>query len=182
MNSFNLVKIMSRNASLKNKRKYYIRNNLGFSITSLMVATAITAILASVATPNIIEIMNAYKLRMASSDLVSYVNMAKTRAAKSNRQWHIDLDPIGFNGYQIYYENTGGEKVIVASVNFGACKNDSTYAKCYGNIEYKSPDSSSICAEKEFVFSPNGLTNICSATIATQKYDGYYRTAIPRGL
>jgi Tfp pilus assembly protein FimT len=143
-----------------------------------MITVAVIAIITGIAAPNIKGIMQRYRLRTASTDLVSYVNMAKTRAAKHNRQWHIDLNPIGFNGYQVYYNNTGGVKVVVASINFDTCEDKSMYEKCYVSIIYKSPDDSSVCAEKEFVFSSNGLTNICAATIAIKQHDDYYRVGL----
>jgi Tfp pilus assembly protein FimT len=173
-----LAKTMYKLLRLKNRYRFYIRNAFGFSITDMMIAVAIISIIAAVATPNIQGIMQGYKIKMAISDLVSYVNIAKTRAAKTNLQWHIDLDPSGFDGYQIYYNNTGGNKIVVASVNFDACNDKGKYDKCYGGVEYKSSDSSSICAEKEFVFFPSGLTNICSVTLTHKQSDNYYRVGL----
>ena len=163
---------------LNKRRQYNIENDFGFSITDLMVAIAVIAIIATIATPNIKGLIQGYKLKMAASDLISYVNMAKARAAKDNRQWNIDLSPIGFNGYQVYYNDENGNKVAVKSVNFDTCTDKLTFDKCYGNIEYKSPDSTNICLENEFVFFPNGLTNICSATIALKQHENYYRVSL----
>ena len=158
------------------KHIYSVSNNAGFSLTDLMIVTAIISVIAGVATPNIKNIMQAYKLRMASTDLVSYMNMAKTRSAKQNLQWNIDLNPSVFNGYEVYYNDAHNKKVVVASINFNACDNKSLYNKCYGgDILYRSPDQSSMCATKELKFFPNGLTNVCSIFLSNKRHNGYHR-------
>jgi Tfp pilus assembly protein FimT len=141
-----------------------------------MIAIAIIAIISGIATPNIRDMIQAYRLRMASTDLVSYMNMAKTQSAKQNRQWNIDLNPTEFNGYNVYYIDTKDEKIVVASINFNACDNKSIYNRCYGgSIAYGSPDQSTMCATKELNFFPNGLTNVCSIFLSNKRHNGYYR-------
>src|SRR5687767_13017289 len=117
----------SKNLSLKYMYRCYSSNSWGFSLVDIMITIAVIAIITGIAAPNIKGIMQSYRLRTASTDLVPYVNMTKTRAAKHNRQWHIDLNPIEFNGYQVYYNDTGGVKVVVASINFDTCEDKSMH-------------------------------------------------------
>ena len=60
--------------------------------------------------------VHGYKLRMASTDLVSYMNMAKIKATKTGLVWKINLDPPGFTGYEVYYIDAGKD-ISVAKVN-----------------------------------------------------------------
>jgi Tfp pilus assembly protein FimT len=141
-----------------------------------MIVLSIVAILASLATPNIKTLAQSYKLRMASTDLVSYMNMAKVKATKQNYQWSIDFNPIGFAGYEVFYEDENGKEISVAKINFGACDSRARYTKCYdSDINFNSPSISETCDTPEFQFNPNGLTNIGCKFISNKEHTGYYR-------
>jgi prepilin-type N-terminal cleavage/methylation domain-containing protein len=153
-------------------------NHFGFTIIEVMIILSIIAIVASIATPNIKHLVHSYKLRMASTDLISYMNMAKIRATKQNDTWTINFAPFGFSGYEVFYTDENG-KHVVAKVNFNTCNSKSNYTKCYNNdINFNSPSLSETCDTTEFQFNPNGLTNIGCMLISNKEHTGYYRVGL----
>jgi Tfp pilus assembly protein FimT len=164
------------------KNKVYInnfRNNCGFTIIDILIILSIIAILASLSTPNIKKLMHSYKLRMASTDLISYMNMAKIRATKQNHPWTINFSPVGFTGYEVFYTDENGKNVTIAKINLNTCNSRSNYTKCYGSdINFKSPSLSETCDTTKFRFSPNGLTNTGCIFISNKEHTGYYRVGL----
>ena len=156
-------------------------NSAGITIIEIAVVLAIIAILGSVATPTVKRMVDSYKLRMASTDLISYMNMAKTKATKQNYTWTIDFAPAGFNGYEVFYTDNNGIKQNPpeARVNFSTCGKNATYSRCYDNdINFTSPSVSEICDTTEFRFTPNGLTNIGCIFLSNKDHTGYYRVEL----
>ena len=154
-------------------------NSTGITLVEIMVVLAIVAILSSVATPMVKRMVDSYKLRMASTDLISYMNMAKTKATKQNYTWTIDFAPVGYNGYEVFYTDNLGIKRTEVRVNLSTCSKKSTYTKCYDNdINFSSPSVSEVCDATEFRFNPNGLTNVGCVFISNKKHTGYYRVEL----
>ena len=148
----------------------------GFSIVDMLIVLSIITILASLATPNVKNLMQSYKLRMASTDLISYMNMAKIRSTKQSYPWVFNFNPAGFVGYEIFYTNSRGDNITVAKVNFNSCDGKSNYTTCYNSdINFQSPSLSETCDTSEFRFNPNGLTNVGCVFISNKAHTGYYR-------
>ena len=161
----------------KNKTyKCNIINTYGFTIIDLIIVLSIISILASLSTPNIKNLIHSYKLKMASTDLISYINMAKTKSIKQTYPWRINFNPLGFVGYEVLYTDIKGNNITVAKVNFKECDNKSNYTKCYNSdINFQSPSLSETCDTTEFQFNPNGLTNVGCIFISNKEHTGYYR-------
>ena len=154
-------------------------NSAGITIVEILVVLAIIAILSSVASPTVKRMMDSYKLRMASTDLISYMNMAKTKATKQNYTWTIDFAPVGYNGYEVFYTDNLGVKHTEVKVNLSTCSKKATYTKCYDNdINFSSPSVSEICDATEFRFNPNGLTNVGCVFISNKEHTGHYRVGL----
>ena len=115
---------------------------------------------------------------MASTDLISYMNMAKIKATKQNYTWTVDFAPAGFTGYEVFYTDDNGVKQNPPEVRvkFNACGKKAYYTKCYDNdINFIGPSFSGVCDATEFRFNPNGLTNVGCVFISNKEHTGYYR-------
>jgi type IV fimbrial biogenesis protein FimT len=79
-----------------------MRKNSGFSAFELAVALAIMAILAAFAMPQYLNWLRSYRLRGATTNLVSDIEMAKIRAIRENSfvAVHFSAD-----GYTIFVDN-----------------------------------------------------------------------------
>jgi Tfp pilus assembly protein FimT len=142
-----------------------------------MIVVGIFSILATLATPNIKKQMQAYKLKSASTDLVSYIQRAKSRSAKDNEQLTINFEPFGYIGYEIKDSN---DKILTA-VNFGKCDDfPQRFDRCYGaDVEYKSPNSGEDSYDNVTItFRPNGLTTGGYICLANKDNSRYYRISL----
>jgi len=77
----------------------------GFTIYELLTVMGIVAILAMIATPNMISWRNEIKLRGASNNLRADLQMAKLRAL---RDMTIVAVVFNVNGYNIFLDNGAG--------------------------------------------------------------------------
>lgn len=153
------------------------KRDKGFSITDVVIAMSIAAIISAFATPNLKMLVKGYKLRSASNDLVAFIQITKIRAAKTNETWTINFNPTGYIGYEIL----DGLGRIVSSINFGICSGDSiVFERCYdGDIQYIHPESGMHPYNNEIItFSPNGITSEGYISISDNYKVKYYRIRI----
>jgi prepilin-type N-terminal cleavage/methylation domain-containing protein len=161
--------------------KFSIRNQVGVTLTEVMIAVGIFAILAALATPNIKKQMQTYKLKSASTDLVSFIQRAKSQSAKDNVPLTINFNPDGYTGYEIK-DITSDPIRVITRVNFGKCDNSSQlFSRCYGSdVAYKSPPA----AEEDsydnvtITFKPNGLTTGGYVCLTNKDNSRYYRVSL----
>jgi prepilin-type N-terminal cleavage/methylation domain-containing protein len=162
--------------------KFSIRHQIGVTLTEVMIAVGIFAILAALATPNIKKQMQTYKLKSASTDLVSFIQKAKSQSAKDNVELTIDFNPDGYTGYEIK-DMTSDPIRVITRVNFGKCDNSSEklFSRCYGSdVSYKSPPG----AEEDsydnvtITFKPNGLTTGGYVCLTNNDNSRYYRVSL----
>jgi len=136
---------------------------LGFSMLDLLIAMALISILAGIATPGINRWMTTYRLKSASTDIFSNMQLAKLGAVKENRPWSIDFTA---SGYQVL----NGKGETVKDINFGE--------EYSGNILYKNPEGGGTVGQDPLIFNPNGTTNNIAdgyVYITNQNNTGYYR-------
>ena len=160
--------------------KFSIRHQIGFTLTEVMIAVGIFAILATLATPNIKKQMQTYKLKVASTDLVSYIQRAKSQSAKDNVSLTINFEPDGYIGYEVVDLNSDPINVITR-VNFGTCDNSpDRFDRCYGaDVAYKSPDSAEDSYDNAMItFRPNGLTTGGYICLTNKHSSRYYRISL----
>jgi prepilin-type N-terminal cleavage/methylation domain-containing protein len=158
--------------------KFNIRYQIGFTLTEVIIAIGIFAILATLATPNIKKQMQTYKLKSASTDLVSFIQRAKSQSAKNNEQLTINFDPTGYTGYEI----KDSDNRVISAVNFGQCDHSlQLFERCYGtDIEYKSPPESDSNSydNATITFKPNGLTTGGYICLTNKNKSRYYRVSL----
>ena len=163
---------------MRNNKNFYYRYQFqfGFSIADIMIVTAVIAIISTVSTPNIKKMIYGYKLKIASTDLTSYIRRSKMGAAKDNSVWTINFDPIGFTGYQV----KDGSGRVIANINFDSCNNDANiYTRCYnGDILYQNPADSTIFDQAILRFQPTGLTDQGYAFLSNKLRTHYHRIGL----
>ena len=161
--------------------KFRIRHQLGVTLTEIMIAVTIFAIMAALATPNIKKQMQTYKLKSASADLVSFIQKTKSQSAKDNVELTINFNPDGYTGYEIK-DMTSDPIRVITRVNFGKCDNSSKlFSRCYGtDVSYKSPPG----AEEDsydnvtITFKANGLTTGGYVCLTNKDNSRYYRVSL----
>lgn len=79
-----------------------MRNKSGFSAFELACALAIMAVIAAFVTPQYIKWLHAYRLRGATTNLVSDLEMAKIRAIRENAFVAVEFEA---DRYTIYVDN-----------------------------------------------------------------------------
>lgn len=62
------------------------RRNAGFSLVELMVTVAVIAILAAVATPSLVSVVNNNRLAAQSNEMVASLQIARSEAVRMNAQ------------------------------------------------------------------------------------------------
>jgi type IV fimbrial biogenesis protein FimT len=77
-----------------------MRNNKGFTLMELMVATAIVALMAAIAIPGMISWFPRYRLDSGSRDLYDIVQFARIRAVKQNISTGVIIDT-GNDSYEL---------------------------------------------------------------------------------
>lgn len=85
---------------MKNTSRYSRNGKQGFTLIECMIVVAIIAILAAIATPNIMRWLPDKKLKAAARDLYSNMQRAKTIAIRSNNNTAIIFDTAN-NWYEL---------------------------------------------------------------------------------
>ena len=91
-----------------------MRNRSGFSAFELACALAIMAVIAALVMPQYLKWLRAYRLRGATTNLVSDLEMAKIRAIRENAFVAVEFES---DRYTIFVDNgepsgTGGDWVL----------------------------------------------------------------------
>lgn len=80
----------------------------GFTVTELMIATVITAILAGLAAPSFQELIEVQRAKSAASDLLIVLTRARSEAIKRNAEVTLSAKSANWtNGWQIPDPVTG---------------------------------------------------------------------------
>lgn len=138
----------------------------GFSLVELMITLAIFGIIATVGAPSFLSWSKNYRLKSASNDLYSHMQIAKIGAVKANMPWTVNFNQNGIRGYNI----KDGLGKIVKNVDFDAKYNH--------EIQYKAPTSSTEYDSSTLTFNPNGTSNSGFAYISNKTKSGYYKVGL----
>ena len=84
-----------------------IRKNSGFTITELMTAIAVVAIILSIAVPNIIGWLPKYRLSSAARNILSAIEFTRLTAVQQYADAEIQFNP----GSSSYTVSVGGRTV-----------------------------------------------------------------------
>ena len=82
-----------------------MRKNAGFTLTEVMVAIAVIAILAGLAVPNFIGWLPNYRLRSGAEDIQSTLQLARVTAIKRNATATVSFDIAN----ETYQASVGGQ-------------------------------------------------------------------------
>lgn len=139
-------------------------NQYGFTLIELMITTAVVSLLTLAVTPNLQRLSYAYRLKSASTDLFSNMQLAKMGSVRENKAWDIDFTATG-------YEVKNGADEVVKSVDFNDRYN--------GEILYQGPTSDPTVETDPLTFNPDGTTNTGFVYISNTANSRYYRVGIP---
>jgi prepilin-type N-terminal cleavage/methylation domain-containing protein len=172
---------MMTHHSFYSSSRFSIRYQIGITLTEVMIAIVIFAIMATLATPNIKKQMHTYKLKLASTDLVSYIQRSRSQSAKDNISLTINFEPSGYTGYEIKDISSDPVRVITR-VNFVKCDSSlDLIDRCYGaDVAYKSPPASDEDSYDNvtITFKPNGLTTGGYICLTNKENSRYYRVSL----
>ena len=79
--------------------------NRGFTVVELLVVVVILGVAGSVALPNVMSYMEAYRLRSASRELYGNMQLARISAIKAREDCYIAFNTPVTNKYQVYFNS-----------------------------------------------------------------------------
>ena len=106
------------------------RKQHGFTLAEVLVVVAVVALLAAIAAPNLSDMVRKQRLKTASFDVFSSLNLARSEAIKRNRQ--VTMRPNGgdwsrgwavMEGTNVIKEQQGWDDLVMAGpgqVSFNA--------------------------------------------------------------
>ena len=107
-----------------------IRKNSGFTLTELMVAIAVVAIVLSIAVPNIIGWMPKYRLGSAARNVLSAIEFTRLTAVRQYADAQIQFNP----GNSSYTVSVNGRNVKGDTLPAGISITDVTFDD--DNVEF----------------------------------------------
>jgi Tfp pilus assembly protein FimT len=96
-------------------------NEMGFSLTELLIVAAVMLVVGAMAAPTVINTVDAYKMRSSAMDVEGLVQRARMRAVRDNAFYFVRTQQVVANGQtvtQIYIDLNGnnvadtGERLI----------------------------------------------------------------------
>lgn len=138
-----------------------MRKHSGFTTVELLVVMALIAIIAAIATPNFIGWLPKYRLRSATQDLYTNLQLAKLGAIKHNNDWAIFFDTAA-NSYSIISDYDGDGQAVEKTVNLSSYKSGIGFG--HGNATQDIPGDSFPADDVSYsdntaVFNPRGLAD-----------------------
>ena len=130
----------------------------GFTLIELIVAIAIMGIAAAIAIPGFSSWLPNYRLKSATRDLYSNMQMAKLAAIKQNQTCSITL-------------STGPDKYTISLINKTVILSD------YGSgVKFDGPGGETF-ATSPLTFNNRGLSNSGYVYLSNEQNSDYYRVS-----
>lgn len=140
-----------------------MRKNSGFTLIELIVVIAIVGTLAAITIPNFIAYLPNARLKSASRDLYSHLQLARVGAIKGHKQWAIVFNA-GTPSYQVRSDYLGGNDRIEATVNLSSYGSGVTFGQGSATLTI---DGSGF---DDFVTYPGNVAILASRGTATVGY------------
>ena len=157
----------------------------GFTLTELVVAISIIAVLAVVAAPAIMGWLPNYRLKRASSDLYSNIGLARMRAIRSGGDCAVVFNP-GAGTYRI---DNGGPDRDFSTAGDNVVERTITYADYGSGVGYGSgnagafnwagdaiPGDNVSHAGDQIVFNSRGMSGAGTIYLDNQEHTRCYAT------
>ena len=140
------------------------KRELGFSMIELLVAIVVLAIVAAIAIPGFSRWLPNYRLKSATRDIYSNMQLAKLGAVRSNGNWAIVFST-GSNSYRVCSDDGGdgdwtdGDETVEKTVNLTDYESGVVYG--HGNAANDIPGGAFPSGDVSYnnnvaVFNPRG--------------------------
>jgi len=130
----------------------------GFSLLELLVGIAIIGILGAIAIPSFSVWLPEYRLKAATRDLYSNLQLAKMGAIRDNRDWAVVFNTAGTGSYSICSDDGGdddwtdGDETIEKTVNLSYYEGNAGYG--HGNAT-KNVSGGTVWGDHILYFTPD---------------------------